>query len=48
MICAGKAVWVVGTSLQLCWAGEEGVVGLRAVGEGTQGPAQLVSGGVSP
>lgn len=31
-------------SLQLCRAGEEGVVGLRVVGGG---PAQLVSGGVS-
>lgn len=36
LLCAVKAVWVVGKSLWLSWAGEEGVVGLRVVGRGRQ------------
>lgn len=47
VLCAGEAVWVAGKSVRLCWAREEGVVGLRVVGRGRQGPAQLVSGGES-
>lgn len=43
VLCAGKAVWVVGKSLWLCLRWGE-AVGLRVVGRGeAEGPKQLNS-----